>query len=94
MEMYTFHSLKLPLHSIPITFYMLCVYASRRIHEVQGVVDNLVAVYIWKLLDSPVCSPFIRMDNGVWLNMRLYDWEESGCISSIHQLHVPQSRFV
>lgn len=39
---------------------MLCVYSCCRIHKLQRVVNKLVGIFVcWKLLDSPVCYPFI-----------------------------------
>jgi len=56
------HLLKLPLHSVPVSFHVIRANTSLRILEIHTVVNS--AVLIPKAAYLSIRSPFIRPDDG------------------------------
>ena len=81
------HSLELRLHTVPVRLDVLGVNTSRGVDEVQRVIDGAVLGHWGQLLDVPISSPLITVDDGPWSEVSLHDGQERSSRSVVYGDH-------
>ena len=86
--MTTLHMFELHFNPVPVGFDVLCVGASNRVDEMEGVVDGAVGSNWRELYYLAVRSPLVGVNDRTRSHVGLDDGEQCCSIPRLHQLHV------